>query len=108
MNLVGTRPYPDVHGPDACAMRMDSTHEPEGRARHSVRAAAWQGQNGAQGTDASYRTNWFMATMCDFEIVEATHEPGRDVFYCVRALMREIPDAVERVSTRIGLQLSFQ
>ena len=44
------------------------------RARHSVRAAAWQRANGAQGTDAPYRAGWFMTTMRDFEIEEAFHE----------------------------------
>ena len=29
-------------------------HEPQGRARHSVRAAAWNEKDGAQGTDAPY------------------------------------------------------
>ena len=57
--------------------RKDSSHGPEGRARHSVRAAAWQWASGAQGTDAPYRPGWFMATMRDFEIVEAFHEPLR-------------------------------
>ena len=57
--------------------RTDSSHEPEGRARHSVRAAAWQWANGAQGTDAPYQAGRFMATMRDFEIVKATHEPDR-------------------------------
>ena len=45
-------------------------HEPEGRARHSVRAGAWR-----WGTDAPYRAGWFMATMRDIEIVEAFPEP---------------------------------
>ena len=46
--------------------RRDS---PEGRARYSVRAAAWPWANGAQRTDATY-----MATLRDFEIGEAFHE----------------------------------
>ncbi len=37
-------------------------HEPEGRARHSVRAG-WQYTNGARGTDAAYQPNWFMVPM---------------------------------------------
>ena len=62
---------------------VETLRELEGRARHSVRAAAWQWAKGAQGTDAPHRAGWFMATMRDFEIVEALHEPpspkpGRD------------------------------
>ena len=62
---------------------------PEGRARHSVRAAAaWPWANGAQGTNAPYRAGWFMATMRDFEIVEPLYESERrDAFHrCVRNL----------------------
>ena len=47
----------------------------KGRARHSVRAAAWKWANGAQGTDAPCRAVCFIATMCDFESREASHEP---------------------------------
>src|SRR6185436_3892773 len=48
-------------------------HEPEGRARHSVRAAVWQCTNGAQGTDAPYR---FMVPMHAETIRKrAFHEP---------------------------------
>ena len=50
----------------------ETSHDPDGRARHSVRAAAWQWANGAQGTDAPYRAGWSMARMRDFEIVEAS------------------------------------
>ena len=64
-------------------------NEPEGRERHSVRAAAWQWANGVQGTgahgtDTPYRAGWFLATMRDFEIVEASHEPSQRRFGSLR------------------------
>jgi hypothetical protein len=37
-----------------------------------VHAATDQWTNGAQGTDAPYRINWFMAPVRDLEIVERT------------------------------------
>ena len=57
--------------------RSQTFHEPEGRARHTVCAAAWQWPNGAQGTDAPYRAGWSMAAMRDFEIGEAFQELDR-------------------------------
>ena len=41
-----------------------------------------------------------MATMRESEIVEASHEPGRDAFHRVRNLRRKKSDAVERVPTQ--------
>ena len=57
--------------------KYQSSQEPEGRARHPVRAGIRQWENGAQGIDAPYLANWFMAPMRVFGIVENSHEPER-------------------------------
>jgi len=51
-------------------------HEPQGRARHSVRAGLVAGQDGAHGVTRPTILG-FMATMYDFQTVEALHEPKR-------------------------------